>query len=139
MKKILLIGNSGGVGAALDTAWRADGNDVTGLSRRGDAFDITDESSVSIALAKFNTCFDVIFIATGGLETENSRPEKSLLELSQSAFQEQFQLNATGPALVLKHAPKLLYKDRPTIVAALSARVGSIGDNRLGGWYSYRA
>ena len=139
MKKILLIGNSGGVGAALDTAWRADGNDVTGLSRRGDAFDITDESSVNIALAKFNTCFDVIFIATGGLETENSRPEKSLSELSQSAFQEQFQLNATGPALVLKHAPKLLCKDRPTIVAALSARVGSIGDNRLGGWYSYRA
>ncbi|MEK9734362.1 MAG: NAD-dependent epimerase/dehydratase family protein, partial [Paracoccaceae bacterium] len=81
MKKILLIGNSGGVGAALDTAWRAEGNDVTGLSRRGDAFDITDESLLNIALAKFKTSFDVIFIATGGLETENSRPEKSLSEL----------------------------------------------------------
>ena len=139
MKSILLIGNSGGLGSALQTAWRARGNKVMGLSRQTDGLDITDEGAIERILGTMKTRFDIVFIATGGLETENGLPEKSLSDLSKRAFQEQFLLNAIGPALVLKHVPKLLHKDRPTIVATLSARVGSIGDNRLGGWYSYRA
>ena len=139
MKNILLIGNSGGLGGALQSAWHLRGDGVMGLSRQTDGLDITDEDTVERILGNIETRFDIVFIATGGLETENSRPEKSLLEISKRAFQEQFLLNAIGPALVLKHVPKLLHKDSATIVATLSARVGSIGDNRLGGWYSYRA
>ena len=139
MKNILLIGNSGGLGSALQAAWHVRGHEVMGLSRQTDGLDITDEDTVQRILETIKSRFDLIFIATGGLETENSRPEKSLSDLSKRAFQEQFLLNAIGPALVLKHVPKLLHKDRATIVATLSARVGSIGDNHLGGWYSYRA
>ena len=139
MKNILLIGNSGGLGSALHAAWHVRGDEVMGLSRQTDGFDITHEDTVQRILETIKTRFDLIFIATGGLETENSRPEKSLSDLNKRAFQEQFLLNAIGPALVLKHVPKLLHKDRATIVATLSARVGSIGDNHLGGWYSYRA
>ena len=139
MKKILLIGNSGGVGSALQAAWQMRGDAVMGLSRQTDGFDITDEDTVEKVLGAIETRFDIVFIATGGLETKGSRPEKSLSDVSKGAFQEQFLLNAIGPILVLKHVPKLLHRDRPTIVATLSARVGSIADNRLGGWYSYRA
>jgi NAD(P)-dependent dehydrogenase (short-subunit alcohol dehydrogenase family) len=66
-------------------------------------------------------------------------PEKSLRSLTEAALLGQFAVNAMGPALVLKHAARLLPRDRPARFAALSARVGSIGDNALGGWYSYRA
>ncbi len=139
MKKILLIGNSGGIGSALGHAWTSRGDEVTGLSRRHHGFDITDEVSVDLHLRKLDTKFDMIFIATGGLTSENGRPEKSLSQLNQQSLQEQFLLNAAGPALILKHSKKLLRRDAISVVAALSARVGSIGDNRLGGWYSYRA
>ena len=139
MKNVLLIGNNGGLGSALQAAWLVRGYEVMGLSRQTDGLDITNEDTVQQILETINTRFDLIFIATGGLETENSQPEKSLSDLNKRAFQEQFLLNAIGPALVLKHVPKLLHKDRATIVAVLSARVGSIGDNHLGGWYSYRA
>ena len=78
-------------------------------------------------------------MASGALEINGARPEKALSQLTQSALVEQFIVNAAGPALILKHAPRLLPKDRPSQFAALSARVGSIGDNKIGGWYSYRA
>ena len=139
MTKILLIGNSGGIGSALQSAWTSQGCEVTGLSRSHHGFDITDEISVNRHLSELNTQFDIIFIATGGLSAANSKPEKSLSDLTQLFLQKQFLLNAAGPALILKHSKKLLRKDVTTIVAVLSARVGSIGDNRLGGWYSYRA
>ena len=139
MKKILLIGNSGGIGSALQSAWTSQGCEVTGLSRSHHGFDITDEISVNRHLSKLNIQFDIIFIATGGLSAANSKPEKSLSDLTQLFLQKQFLLNAAGPAMILKHSKKLLRKDVTTIVAVLSARVGSIGDNRLGGWYSYRA
>ena len=139
MKKILLIGNSGGIGSALQSAWTSQGCEVTGLSRSHHGFDITDEISVNRHLSKLNIQFDIIFIATGGLSAANSKPEKSLSDLTQLFLQKQFLLNAAGPAMILKHSKKLLRKDVTTIVAVLSARVGSIGDNRLGGWDSYRA
>jgi NAD(P)-dependent dehydrogenase (short-subunit alcohol dehydrogenase family) len=67
------------------------------------------------------------------------RPEKSVKALDGVAMAAQFALNAIGPALVLKHVWRLIPKDRAAKVAVLSARVGSIGDNRLGGWHGYRA
>jgi NAD(P)-dependent dehydrogenase (short-subunit alcohol dehydrogenase family) len=139
MKRVLLIGNSGGIGKALEHAFKARGDQVTGFSRSADGFDITDELAVAQGLRSLEGSFDIVFVATGALTTADSRPEKSLSQLSLKAMSEQFLLNAAGPALVLKHSKKLLRKDAPATFATLSARVGSIGDNRLGGWYSYRA
>ncbi|MEM7599146.1 MAG: C factor, cell signaling protein, partial [Pseudomonadota bacterium] len=82
--------------------------------------------------------YDLIFVATGALEIQGATPEKSLRELNAQAMLNQFALNCVGPSLVLKHSVRLLPRDRRAVFAALSARVGSIGDNRLGGWYSYR-
>lgn len=138
MARALVIGASGGIGAALCAALHMRGVDVTRLSRRADGLDITDEASVAHHLGALNGPFDMVMVATGALETGAHAPEKSLRQLSPEALHAQFALNAIGPALVLKHALPLLPRDRRTVFCALSARVGSIGDNRAGGWYSYR-
>lgn len=134
--RTLVIGSSGGIGAALLAACGADG---MGLSRRDHGLDLTDEASIARLIGGLDGRFDRILVATGALELHAAPPEKSLRSLDPAAMAAQFALNATGPALVLKHALRLLPKDRPAQFAALSARVGSIGDNRLGGWHSYRA
>jgi len=139
MNSILLIGNSGGIGQALQGALEACGASVTGLSRRDTGLDLSDEASIEGQLSALSGPFDAILVASGALEINGARPEKALSQLTQSAFLDQFIVNAAGPALILKHAPRLLPKDRPSQFAALSARVGSIGDNKIGGWYSYRA
>lgn len=134
----LVLGASGGIGAALVHALSARG-EVTGLSRRDNGLDITDEASIAAALSGLTGPYDLIIVATGALELNGQRPEKTLRALDPAAMAAQFALNAMGPALVLKHALRLMPKDRSARFAALSARVGSIGDNGLGGWYSYRA
>ncbi len=129
----LIIGSSGGIGAAL----LARGG--VGLSRRQDGLDITSEVSIAHHLGQLSGPFDRIVVATGALEIDGARPEKSLKSLDSGAMMAQFSLNAIGPALVLKHALRLMPRDRVARFAVLSARVGSIGDNALGGWYGYRA
>ncbi len=136
--RTLVVGASGGIGAALVAAFSAHG-EVVGLTRRDDGLDITDEASVAKVLGRLEGAFDRVIVATGALEIDGARPEKSLRAVEAGAMAAQFALNAIGPALVLKHALRLLPKDRVAKVAILSARVGSIGDNQLGGWYSYRA
>lgn len=132
----LVIGAAGGIGAAV--ARRLPG--ASGLSRRTDGFDITSEDSVAGAAARFkDRRFDLIFIATGVLESEGERPEKSFAEISAGTAARVFAVNAIGPALVVKHFSALLPQKERGVIAFLSARVGSIGDNRLGGWMSYRA
>jgi NAD(P)-dependent dehydrogenase (short-subunit alcohol dehydrogenase family) len=138
MEKALIIGASGGIGSALSRTLLNDGVHVTTISRRDDGLNITDESSIVECLADVQGPFDLIFVATGALEIAGARPEKSLKDLHAQAMMDQFQLNCIGPSLVLKHSLRLLPRDRRSIFAALSARVGSIGDNSLGGWYSYR-
>lgn len=91
------------------------------------------------ALGALDCPFDMVLVATGALEIGGAAPEKTLRALDGDTMQAQFLLNAVGPALVLKHARALLPRERRAVFAALSARVGSIGDNRAGGWYSYRA
>lgn len=134
--RTLIIGASGGIGAAL---MRAAGDEVIGLSRSNDGLDLTDEASIQTGLGALGGTFDRIIVATGALEIDGARPEKTIRALDPVALAAQFALNAVGPALVLKHSVRLMPKDRPARFAALSARVGSIGDNRLGGWYGYRA
>jgi NAD(P)-dependent dehydrogenase (short-subunit alcohol dehydrogenase family) len=137
MTTALLIGDTGGIGAALRAELETRGASVTGLSR-ATGLDVTDEDSVKAALAPLDGPYDLVFVASGAL-TNGQGPEKTLRHLAPAEFTAQMHLNALGPALVLKHALRLMPRDRRSVFAALSARVGSIGDNRLGGWYSYRA
>jgi NAD(P)-dependent dehydrogenase (short-subunit alcohol dehydrogenase family) len=135
--RALVFGASGGIGSALAEALSE--GDLTTLSRSRDGFDLTDEASVAAAAAGLAGEFDLILDATGGLEIGGAAPEKSLAEVDPAAMAAQFALNAIGPALLLKHFAPKLAPDRRAVFATLSARVGSIGDNRLGGWYGYRA
>jgi NAD(P)-dependent dehydrogenase (short-subunit alcohol dehydrogenase family) len=137
--RVLVIGASGGVGAALAAAAAMRGAEVTALSRRDDGLDVTDADSVARVMGGLAGPFDVVLVATGGLEIGGRGPEKSLRALDPQALAAQFALNATGPALVLREAVRLFPREGRAIFAALSARVGSIGDNRAGGWYGYRA
>lgn len=132
--RALVIGASGGIGSALARSLAPRG-EVVALSRSVDGLDVTEEASVARVLGALTGVFDWVFIASGALGV----PEKSLKAVSAQAMLEQFALNAVGPALVIKHVVRLLPKDRAARVGVLSARVGSIGDNALGGWYAYRA
>lgn len=134
--RALIVGASGGIGGALRQGLIARGaQEVVGLSRSRDGLDVTDEASVEHALSGLEGTFDLVVCATGAL----GRPEKTLRAFSPEEMLSQMRVNALGPMLVLKHALRLLPPGRPSRFAALSARVGSIGDNALGGWYSYRA
>ncbi|QQA45010.1 SDR family NAD(P)-dependent oxidoreductase [Pelagovum pacificum] len=137
MGKTLLIGASGGIGSALVEALGE--ADLTTLSRSQDGLDLTDEASIRDAADRIEGPFELILDVTGALEIDGQGPEKSLDDIDPEAMARQFAVNTIGPALLLKHfAPKLAREGR-AVFATLSARVGSIGDNRLGGWYGYRA
>lgn len=138
MRRACILGASGGIGSALAAALRAKGEEVIGLSRSVDGFDITDQASVDRFLADLGP-FDRVIVATGALEIEGAAPEKTIRTLKADQMQAQFSLNAVGPALALSHAHHLLPRDKPGVFVVLSARVGSIGDNRIGGWISYRS
>ncbi|ETX15219.1 C factor [Roseivivax halodurans JCM 10272] len=138
MENALIIGASGGIGSAVVAELEARGVSVTGLSRSKDGLDVTDEGSVEAQLGALEGPFDLMFTATGALEVDGAHPEKTIRRLDPEAMLGQFRLNAIGPALVLKHAIRLVPRRTPAVMATLSARVGSIGDNGLGGWYSYR-
>jgi len=139
MSRVLIVGSSGGIGKALTNAFQAKGSEVACLSRSLNGLDVTDEASVKALIGGLNGPFDTVIVATGALSVGDQGPEKSMKILNAEAMAMQFALNAIGPMLVLKHVANLLPRDRRFVFAALSARVGSIGDNDLGGWYSYRA
>ena len=106
MENALIIGASGGIGGAIMRRLQGQGVSVTGLSRSADGLDLTDAASVDRALGALSGPFDLIFVATGGLQIAGRGPEKALRELDAGAMAAQFALNATGPALLLKHLPK---------------------------------
>ncbi|WP_424927253.1 SDR family NAD(P)-dependent oxidoreductase [Amaricoccus tamworthensis] len=139
MARTLVIGASGGIGSAVASAAAERGDEVTGLSRSGDGLDITDPDSVDRIVGRLSGTFDLVLVATGALVVDGYQPEKSVRALEAEGLMGQFRVNTIGPALILKHVLRLLPRDRRSVFAALSARVGSIGDNRLGGWHSYRA
>lgn len=136
MADVLILGASGGIGSALRAAHQARGDAVTGLSRSRDGFDVTDAASVDAALTGLGP-FDRVIVATGALVISGAAPEKTIRAVTAKAMADQFAVNAIGPALVLAHAHDLLKPEG--VFAVLSARVGSIGDNRIGGWISYRS
>jgi NAD(P)-dependent dehydrogenase (short-subunit alcohol dehydrogenase family) len=139
MRQALLIGASGGIGQAVGAELARRSYEVTRVSRSADGLDVTDEASVSRCLEPLSGPFDMIFVATGALTPTGAPPEKAIRDVGEEALLAQFKVNAIGPMLVLKHSLRLLSKDKRSVFAAMSARVGSIGDNRLGGWHGYRA
>ena len=139
MKRALIFGASGGIGAAFCDALGQQGYAVTGLSRSGDGLDLRDPAAVDAAMASLSGPFDLVVIATGILAPPGASPEKSLRSIDQATMQDLLLVNAVGPALILSRLPALLPREGRSVVAVLTARVGSIGDNHLGGWYSYRA
>lgn len=134
--RALVIGSTGAIGSALIDRFKKV-MAVDALSRRENGFDLTVEASVETWAKRLPEQYDIIFNATGALEIEDYGPEKTIRAIDPDAMAAQFALNATGPALLLKHLSPLL-KDNG-VFASLSARVGSIADNRLGGWIGYRA
>ena len=139
MKRALVLGASGGIGAAVVDALGARDCAVTALSRSADGMDVTDEVQVEAALKSVEGPFDLIFVAIGALTAQGREPEKAIRDLDPDQTAKLFAVNATGPMLILKHALPLLPRDARSVYAVLSARVGSIGDNAIGGWHSYRA
>ena len=148
--RALVVGASGGLGAAFVELLAADSRftQVTAWSRSelvvgGEKvvekrIDLSEEATIEAA-AKSLGEVDLAIVATGLLHDSDLRPEKSWRSLEASTMMRAFQINTIGPALLAKHVLPLLPRDRRAVFAALSARVGSIEDNRLGGWHSYRA
>ncbi|GAB4548485.1 MAG: SDR family oxidoreductase [Ruegeria sp.] len=112
---------------------------MVGLSRSENGLDLMQPELADEMLGRIERPFDLVLVASGALEIDGAEPEKTIRAVSAKAMMDQFALNAVGPALVLKHAHRLLPRNGRSVFAVLSARVGSIGDNRLGGWVSYRA
>jgi NAD(P)-dependent dehydrogenase (short-subunit alcohol dehydrogenase family) len=150
---VAVIGASGGIGSAFI-------DHLTGHSQilslhaisRGAAktknnkvinhkFDITDEKNLENIANEIKKSgpLDIIILATGILHQEDTMPEKSLQDINKKNFDKIFSVNTFGPALVMKYFLPLLNRDKKSVFAALSARVGSINDNNLGGWYAYRS
>lgn len=151
---VAVIGSSGGIGRALVARLSADPAvaRIFAASRSPHTtaspkvsrleLDLSDEMSIKVAA---DTCarygpLDIVIVASGILhDSPDYMPEKSWSQLNATAMERVFAINCTGPALVAKHYLPLLNARRRSVFAALSARVGSIGDNGLGGWYAYRA
>jgi NAD(P)-dependent dehydrogenase (short-subunit alcohol dehydrogenase family) len=141
--RALVIGARGAIGAALLDLLRADPRCATalGLHRQSDpALDLLDEAGVAAAARQLTELgpFQLIVNAAGRLHGPGLMPEKKLGDLRLESLQAIFAANTFGPALLLHHFTPLLDRHCGRL-AMLSAKVGSIGDNRLGGWYGYRA
>ena len=141
----LVIGSTGGLGAAFVEALSASGiyRQVIGLSRSSvPPLDLLTEASIEAAAATIGRVgmpLRLVIDATGFLHDERFGPERAWRQLDADHLAKAFAINAIGPALLMKHFLPLLPSEGRSIFATLSAKVGSIGDNRLGGWYSYRA
>jgi NAD(P)-dependent dehydrogenase (short-subunit alcohol dehydrogenase family) len=142
----VVVGAGGAIGSASAEALRASGRfrRVHALSRRSDPpIDVTDEASVQAAAEAVQADglpVRLVLDCTGFLHDDtHGGPEKSYRRLDPAHMAHAFAVNAIGPALVMKHFLPLLPRDGKAAFATLSAKVGSIGDNGFGGWYSYRA
>lgn len=142
MKQILIIGGSGAIGSALVNEY--DKNDVhmTIAARKKQnlsphinqiTYDYDQNNEIKL---NAETKFDLIIFATGHLHNEDYKPEKSLKDIDKSAFQFSYHINCVAPLILLRQLSNNLMDQ--TKIVFLSARVGSISENELGGWYAYR-
>lgn len=148
----VVVGASGGIGRALIRALAESASHapIFALSRSESSvpqgvrtlpIDLSDEATIAAAAARVGEAGRVglVIVATGLLHRTGVSPEKTVRTLDPTTMATVFSVNTIGPALVAKHFVPLLARRERCVFAALSARVGSIGDNRLGGWYAYRA
>jgi NAD(P)-dependent dehydrogenase (short-subunit alcohol dehydrogenase family) len=135
----LIIG-TGGIGQALAARLRQDSRYASvNAAGRSNGVDPLDEPSLAALSATLSVPLDLVVVTTGMLHDDQQGPEKSLRDLDAARLARSFAINTIAPALVAKHVVPLLRRDARTVFAALGARVGSIGDNRTGGWHGYRA
>ncbi|WP_296680788.1 SDR family NAD(P)-dependent oxidoreductase [Novosphingobium sp.] len=149
----VVFGASGGIGAALVANLAASGrySQIHAGARRNleelppgvsaFRFELGDERSIAAAVAALSSPPTLVAIATGVLHDDGLalQPEKSARAIDPAAMEQVLAINTVGPALIAKHVLPHLPRERRAVFAALSAKVGSISDNRLGGWHSYRA
>lgn len=140
----VVVGAGGGIGAALLAGLEVGGayGRVIGLGRgTAPPLDLLSEPSIADAAASVAAVGELRLLvdATGFLHGAGFTPERSLRSLDPAHMAHAYAINAIGPALLMKHFCPLLPRQGRAVFATLSARVGSIGDNRLGGWHSYRA
>ncbi|MGB0238637.1 MAG: SDR family NAD(P)-dependent oxidoreductase [Cycloclasticus sp.] len=144
-ENIAILGASGAIGSAFTMllSEKYTNASMFAFSRNGAAYSIDYSSEASLAeaaeLAAKEKPLDLVIVANGILHDEGLMPEKSLRDLSAKNFHRVYEANTITPALIAKYFLPKLNRDQPSIFAALSARVGSISDNQLGGWYAYRA
>tara|TARA_A100001015_G_C14953994_1_gene697949 strand:- start:101 stop:805 length:705 start_codon:yes stop_codon:yes gene_type:complete len=144
-KNITILGASGAIGSAFTKRLSQKYPNVSlfAWSRNSATYkvDYSSEDSIAAAaeIAAKERPLDLVIVANGILHDKDLIPEKSLRDLSARKLHCIFEVNTVTPALIAKHFLPKLNKERPSIFATLSARVGSISDNQLGGWYAYRA
>jgi|TARA_B110000914_G_scaffold73905_1_gene64895 NAD(P)-dependent dehydrogenase (short-subunit alcohol dehydrogenase family) len=151
---VVVIGSNGGLGKAFLEAFEADSriNSIYAFSRNTTIsknhktqysyIDLENEDSIKAAAKTSSSVskIDLVIVATGILHNEkNIKPEKSMAQIDPDAMRAVIGINTIGPIMIAKHFLPKLRRDSKTVFAALSARVGSINDNRMGGWASYRA
>ena len=135
----VVIGASGGIGSAIRQHLEDSPVFANVIAFGRPSFDLKNEDSIREAAVSIDQPIDLVFVATGVLHTDSYQPEKALRQIDPATMQDVFAINTVGPSLVAKHFLPKMRKDAKSVFAALSARVGSISDNRLGGWVSYRA
>jgi len=142
MKQILIIGGSGAIGSALISEYDNNDSHITVASRKKQnlgphinqiTFDYDQQDEINL---NGEIKFDVIIFATGHLHNEHYKPEKSLKDIDKNAFQFSYHINCIAPLILLRQLTNNLTDH--TKIVFLSARVGSISENELGGWYAYR-
>ncbi len=153
-KNVAVIGSSGAIGNAISKILKDDEtvNSIYNFSRSTSSnisekensiyINIESEDSIKEAVQKIpqDLKFDLIFVATGILHNDDLvYPEKSIRDISADKLKKVLMVNTVGPTLIGKYFIPFLNKDNKNVFAFLSARVGSISENKLGGWYSYRA
>jgi len=139
--RALIFGASGGIGQAFSRFLedKLGSENVVNVSRSLDGFEISDEEKILKFSESIEGTFNLIINATGVLQTTEEGPEKTINVVKQKSMIDMMTINAIGPALLLKNFSKKLDKTKFSVFVNLSARVGSITDNRLGGWISYRS
>ena len=142
MKQILIIGGSGAIGSALISEYDKNDSHITVASRKKQnldphineiTYDYDQQDEINL---NGEIKFDVIIFATGHLHNEHYKPEKSLKDIDKNAFQFSYHINCVAPLILLRQLSNNLTDY--TKIVFLSARVGSISENELGGWYAYR-
>ena len=144
-KTAIIIGSSGGIGLAISEELKNQNKfqNILAYSRSSyPSIDITKEKDIKIVseeIYKKKYNISLLINAVGYLHDEELKPEKKSQDINLAYMKKSFEINSIGPALLIKYFAPLMSKNTGSLFISMSAKVGSISDNYLGGWYSYRA